>query len=47
MLLSDSTIRKLYHAVNNPIKSALWDIQPASDDEKDIEIAALIKQIIF
>lgn len=47
MLLSDSTIRKLVHAVNNPIKSAQWDIEPASDDPKDIEVAALIKEIIF
>lgn len=47
MLLSDSQIRKLYHAVSNPIKSATWDVEPASDDTKDLEIAALIKQIIF
>lgn len=47
MLLSDSQIRKLVHAVNNPIKSATWDIEPASDDKKDIEIAALIRQILF
>ena len=47
MLLSDSQIRKLYHAVCNPIKSADWDIEPASDDTKDIEAAALIKHIIF
>ncbi len=47
MLLSDSQIRKLVHAVNNPIKSAVWDIEPASDEKKDIEIAALIKQILF
>lgn len=47
MLLSDSQIRKLYHAVSNPIKSATWDIEPASDDPKDLEIAALMKQIIF
>lgn len=47
MLLSDSQIRKLVHAVNNPIKSASWDIEPASDEPKDLEVAALIKQIIF
>ena len=47
MLLSDSQIRKLVHAVNNPIKSATWDIEPASDDKRDIEIAALIRQILF
>lgn len=47
MLLSDSQIRKLYHAVCNPIKSATWDIEPASDDPKDIEIAQLMKHILF
>lgn len=47
MLRSDSQIRKLFHAVNNPIRSAKWDIAPASDDPKDLEVAALIKQIIF
>lgn len=47
MLLSDSQIRKTYHAVSNPIKSANWDIEPASDDTKDLEAAALMKQIIF
>jgi len=47
MLLGDSQIRKLVHAVNNPIKSATWDIEPASDDPKDLEVANLIKQIIF
>lgn len=47
MLLSDSTIRKLYHAVSNPIRSASWDIEPASKEQKDIDAAALMKQIIF
>jgi len=47
MVRSDSQIRKVYHAVNNPLKSAKWDIEPASDDEKDIKAAALMKKIIF
>lgn len=47
MLRSDSGIRKLYHAVNNPIRSAKWDIEPASDEEADLKVAALLKQIIF
>lgn len=47
MLLSDSQIRKLYHAVSNPIKSANWSVEPASDDAKDLEVAALIEQILF
>jgi hypothetical protein len=47
MLRSDSQIRKLFHAVNNPIRSAKWDIEPASDDPKDLEVAALIRHILF
>lgn len=47
MLRSDSQIRKLFHAVNNPIRSAKWDIEAASDDPKDVEVAALIRHIIF
>lgn len=47
MIKSDSQVRKIYHAVNNPIKSAKWDIEPASDAEVDIKAAALIKKIIF
>jgi len=47
MLLSDSQIRKLYHAVSNPIRSATWSIEPASDETQDLEAAALIEQILF
>jgi hypothetical protein len=47
MLLSDSQIRKVYHAVSNPIRSAVWDIEAASDETKDIEAAALIRHILF
>lgn len=47
MLLSDSQIRKLYHAISNPIKSANWTIEPVSDEPKDLEVAALINQVIF
>lgn len=47
MLLSDSQIRKVVHAVSNPIRSAKWSIEPASDDTKDLEVAALIEQILF
>lgn len=47
MLRSDAEIRKLYHAVNNPIKSATWDIEPASTSDQDLKVAALIKHIIF
>ena len=44
---SDSQIRKVMHAVNNPIKSASWAIEPASDEEKDLKAAQLIEQILF
>lgn len=47
MLRSDSQIRKIYHAVSNPIRSAKWDIEPASEDPKDLEVANLIKHILF
>lgn len=47
MLRSDSQIRKVYNAVNNPIKSAKWDVEPASTDAKDLEVAAKIKHILF
>jgi hypothetical protein len=47
MLWSESQIRKLYHAVCNPIKSALWDIEPFDDDPQNIEIASLMQQILF
>lgn len=47
MLRSDSQIRKIFHAVSNPIRSATWDVKPASDEEKDIKVAALIKHILF
>jgi len=47
MLLSDSQIRKLYHATSNPIKSAVWEIEPSSAESKDMDVAALMKQIIF
>lgn len=47
MELSDSQIRKLMHAVNNPIKSALWDVEPASDSPEHEKHAELIRQILF
>lgn len=47
MIRSDSQIRKVYHAVNNPIKSAKWNIEPASSEAIDIGVAAKIQHIIF
>lgn len=47
MRRSDTQVRKVLSAINNPIKSAQWEIEPASDETKDVESAALIKQILF
>ena len=47
MRRSDTQVRKVLSAINNPIKSAQWEIEPASDETKDVEAAALIKQILF
>lgn len=47
MLLGESTIRKLYHSVSNPIRSAVWDIEPTGDSPKELEQAALMREIIF
>ena len=44
---SDTQVRKAISAVNYPIKAAEWSIEPASDDAKDLEAAALIEQILF
>jgi len=47
MRRSETQIKKVLAAINNPIKSAEWSIQSASDDAIDLERAALIEQILF
>ena len=47
MRRSDTQVRKIITAIANPIKSAEWAIEPASDETKDIEVAARITQILF
>lgn len=47
MLRADSQVRKIFHATVNPIKSAKWSIEPASDEQIDIDCAALMEKIIF
>ena len=47
MRRSDPQIRKVISAVNYPIKAAEWSVEQASDDPKDIEVAAVIDQILF
>lgn len=47
MRRSDPQIRKILTAINSPIKAAVWTIEPASEESKDLEIAALVDQVIF
>lgn len=47
MRRNDPQIRKIIAAIVNPIKAAKWSIDPVSDDKKDIEVAALMEQILF
>lgn len=47
MKRSDPKVRGIFFGINNPIKRAVWDIEPASDDKLDLESAALIKHILF
>lgn len=47
MLISDSQISKLFFSLTNPIKSAKWLVQPASDDPIDETIADLVSHILF
>lgn len=47
MRRSDTQIKKVFAAINNPIRSAEWSIEAASDEPRDIEAAQLINQIFF
>lgn len=47
MARSDSQVRKIIHAVLNPIKSGKWSIEPASEEPQDLEVAKLCEHIIF
>ena len=47
MRRSDPQIRKILAAIVNPIKSAHWFIDSASDETQDIEAAALVDKILF
>jgi hypothetical protein len=44
---SDYQVQKILAAVQNPIKSASWTIEPASEDANDLKVAAIMEQIIF
>lgn len=47
MRRSDPQIRMLLAATKNPIKSAKWEVEAASDSEEDVKIAALISHILL
>lgn len=47
MLISDSQLSKVFFSLCNPIKSAKWLVQPASDDNADVVVADLISHILF
>lgn len=44
---SDYQVQKILAAVQNPIKSASWSIEPASEDAADMQVAAIMDQIFF
>lgn len=47
MKRSDSQVRKIFGAITNPIKQAKYSIEPVSTDTIDIQVAALMEQILF
>jgi hypothetical protein len=47
MRTQDPIIRMALGAVLNPLKSANWEVQPASDDESDKNLAEFVDFILF
>lgn len=47
MRRSDTQVKMLLGAVKNPIKAAVWEVEPASDDPEDVRRAALIRHILL
>ena len=47
MRRSESQVAMLMAAITNPIKSASWEIEPASQDPEHVKQAELIKEILF
>lgn len=47
MRRSDASVKMSLKAVKEPIKALPWFIKPASDDPKDVEVAAFIDEVIF
>lgn len=44
---SDYQVQKILAAVQNPIKSASWSIEAASEDATDVKVKDIIEQILF
>jgi len=44
---SDYQVQKVLAAIQNPIKSASWSIEPASEDSTDMDVAKMMEQILF
>lgn len=47
MRLSDSQVKAVMSILKLPLLAADWSIEPVSDDEKDIEIAAWLEDSLF
>lgn len=47
MRRNDTQIKMVLSMFKNPIKSALWNVQPASDDESDIKYAEFVEWQLF
>lgn len=47
MRRSDTQVRKILSAITGPIKSSKWAVEPVSDEPRDLEVAALLEQIMF
>lgn len=47
MRRSDPQVIMLVSAVKNPIKSANWEVQPASDDAQDVRIKDFVEHVLF
>jgi hypothetical protein len=47
MRRTDTQVRKVLGAINNPIKSATWAFEPLSEEQVDVDAAVLADQILF
>lgn len=47
MMRSSATVSEVVDLVTLPIRSATWDMEPASSDAKDVEVADFVKYCLF